>query len=117
MKPEMDKPMDKTVRSRWLPKPSIKPGDIAPQNLKTFPRVKIYTPEQIKEIRGQLRESRPTFARRFLVSSETVKGWETGRRNQQGPALVIMQQLEAIVDERKRQHTSTLENIRRRNHA
>ncbi|MFH7319270.1 helix-turn-helix domain-containing protein [Desulfurivibrio sp. D14AmB] len=85
--------------------------------MKTFPRAKIYTPDQIRQIRQGLRDSRSEFARRFLVSTETVKGWEIGRRNQQGPALVIMQQLEAIADEKKRQRIGTLKNIRRRDHA
>lgn len=77
-----------------------------------FPKVKVYSPAEIREIRKGLKDTRATFSRRFLVSDETVKGWETGRRNPQGPSLVILQQLEAVVRERQEEKNKSLERLR-----
>lgn len=57
-------------------------------------KIKQYSPSEIRFIRRKLGESRETFGRRFIVSFESVRNWETGRRNMQGPALRLMQLIE-----------------------
>jgi putative transcriptional regulator len=89
--------------------------DIAPMDKRDFPKVKIYSPAQIKTIRKGLGDTREQFSRRFLVSPETIKGWETGRRNPQGPALVIMQQVERLVVESTEKKNSALDRLRNGN--
>lgn len=60
-------------------------------------RIKIYSPDEIRAMRVFLKESRAEFAARFFLTCETIKGWETGRRNPSGPALVILQQIGQVV--------------------
>ena len=57
-------------------------------------KIKQYSPKEIRFIRRKLGESREVFGRRFIVSFESVRNWETGRRNMQGPALRLMQLIE-----------------------
>lgn len=57
-------------------------------------QIKIFTPPEIRKIREFFKLTRADFAELFFLTAETVKGWETGRRNQCGPALVIMANLE-----------------------
>ncbi len=54
----------------------------------------MYAPDEIRMLRRKVRENRIQFADRFFLTAETVKGWETGRRNVSGPALVILQMIE-----------------------
>ena len=63
---------------------------------RNFPKFKKYSGDDVKKIRAGFKDSRRTFARRFCVSEETVKGWETGRRCVLGPVSIIMQQLEGV---------------------
>ena len=58
------------------------------------PKLKKYAPNEIRKLRKFFRLTRADFADLFLLTDETVKGWETGRRNPYGPALVIMAQLD-----------------------
>lgn len=60
------------------------------------PKLKIYPPDEIKKLRKFFRMSRADFADLFFLTDETVKGWESGRRNPCGPALVILGQLDAV---------------------
>jgi len=64
-------------------------------------RIKIYTPDEIRAFRIFLKESRLEFANRFFLTRETIKGWELGRRNASGPALVILQQIEVAIQCKK----------------
>ena len=64
-------------------------------------RIKIYSPDQIRSMREYLKETREEFADRFFLTYETIKGWELGRRNVSGPALVILQQIEGVIERQK----------------
>lgn len=57
-------------------------------------KIKFYSGKEIRFIRKKLGESREKFGMRFIVSAESVRNWETGRRNMQGPALRLMQLIE-----------------------
>ena len=59
------------------------------------PKLKLFSPEEIRKLRRFFRMTRADFADQFLLTDETVKGWETGRRNPCGPSLVILGQLDA----------------------
>lgn len=76
-------------------------------------RIKVYSPEQIRGMRIFLKESRAEFAKRFFLTYETIKGWELGRRNASGPALVILQQIEGEVNRKKEEGRKTLAQYRR----
>ncbi|MCK5612115.1 hypothetical protein KAR91_60145 [Candidatus Pacearchaeota archaeon] len=76
-------------------------------------RIKIYSPAEIKAMRIFLKESRAQFADRFFLTAETIKGWELGRRNASGPALVILQQIETEINIKKEESRKILEEYRR----
>lgn len=63
-------------------------------------KIKIYSPSEIRLMRRKVRETREEFADRFFLTSETIKGWENGRRNASGPALVILQMIEEEITEK-----------------
>lgn len=54
-----------------------------------------YTKERIKILRNTLNLSQVVFAKALGVSVKTVEAWESGRNKPQGPALRILQLLEA----------------------
>lgn len=64
----------------------------------TFPKLRRFSPDEIREVRRVFRMSRAQFARFFPVSGETIKGWETGRRNPYGPSSTILAQLKTYTD-------------------
>jgi len=49
-----------------------------------------YSPDEIKEIRKFLGESRAVFGKRFLVSDNAIKKWENGTNSPCGPALILL---------------------------
>lgn len=59
----------------------------------------MWTPDQVKKLRQRYGETREEFAKRFRVSFETVKSWESGRGNVSGMASVILEELEARIKE------------------
>jgi len=61
----------------------------------------------------ELAENREKFADRFFLTYETIKGWERGKRITSGPALVILQQIEAIVEAKKAESREVLAEYRR----
>ena len=76
-------------------------------------RIKIYSPDEIRSMRVFLKESRAVFADRFFLTAVTIKGWEIGRRNASGPALVILQQIENEINIKKEEDRKILEEYRR----
>ena len=60
------------------------------------PKVKTFAADEIRKLRKFFHLTRADFGDQFLVTDETVKGWESGRRNPCGPALVILGQLDEL---------------------
>ena len=54
--------------------------------------VKVWRPSavDVAEVRGRLGFTQSQFAARFGVSVATLRHWERGDRNPQGPALVLL---------------------------
>ncbi len=50
-----------------------------------------YVPGRIKEIRNQMALSQPVFAAALNVSPETVRAWEQGKREPDGPTLRLIE--------------------------
>ena len=76
-------------------------------------KIKIYSPAEIRAMRIFLKESRTKFADRFFLTDETIKGWELGRRNASGPALVILQQIEGAIEMKKKESRKVLAQYRK----
>jgi len=52
--------------------------------------VREFEPVDVREIRRQFRQTRPEFAEMIGISRETLRNWERGRRNPQGPARALL---------------------------
>ena len=80
--------------------------------------MKRYSPEEIRQIRTELKESRYKFGMRFFLSDETIKNWELGRKNPSGPALRIMQVCEDEAASRRKERNevfrASMDNKRKR---
>lgn len=50
-----------------------------------------YVPDHIKQIRDQMALSQPVFAAALNVSPETVRAWEQGKREPDGPTLRLLE--------------------------
>jgi len=50
-----------------------------------------YVAERIKKIRGDMALSQPIFAAALNVSAETVRAWEQGKREPDGPTLRLLE--------------------------
>jgi putative transcriptional regulator len=50
-----------------------------------------YLSDRIKEIRGQMALSQTVFASALNVSPETVRAWEQGKREPDGPTLRLLE--------------------------
>jgi len=50
-----------------------------------------YVPDRIKEIRDHMALSQPVFAAALNVSPETVRAWEQGKREPDGPTLRLLE--------------------------
>lgn len=50
-----------------------------------------YGAEQIREIRARMRLSQPVFADALNVSAETIRAWEQGKREPDGPTLRLLE--------------------------
>lgn len=57
-------------------------------------KIKLFVPDEVRKIRSYFHKTRDEFADLFYLTSETVKGWELGRRNISGPAIRVLQDLE-----------------------
>jgi putative transcriptional regulator len=50
-----------------------------------------YVPQRIREIRDHMALSQPVFAAALNVSPETVRAWEQGKREPDGPTLRLLE--------------------------
>jgi putative transcriptional regulator len=50
-----------------------------------------YGPEQIRSIRSSMELSQPVFAAALNVSPETIRAWEQGKRQPDGPTLRLLE--------------------------
>ena len=50
-----------------------------------------YLSDRIKDIRGRMALSQPVFAAALNVSPETVRAWEQGKREPDGPTLRLLE--------------------------
>jgi putative transcriptional regulator len=50
-----------------------------------------YDAGRIREIRDQMELSQPVFAAALNVSSETIRAWEQGKREPDGPTLRLLE--------------------------
>ena len=57
-----------------------------------------YVSERIKRIRDQMGLSQPVFAAALNVSTETVRAWEQGKREPDGPTLRLLEVAEQHPD-------------------
>ena len=53
-------------------------------------KVRTFTPLDVKAIRAQVGMSQTQFARSFGISVGTLRHWEQGDREPQGPARVLL---------------------------
>lgn len=60
----------------------------AEATVETPPR---YVAERIREIRQEMALSQPVFAAALNVSAETVRAWEQGKREPDGPTLRLLE--------------------------
>lgn len=60
------------------------------------PKVKDYSPAEIKRIRTKTRLSQPAFAACINASPSTVKAWEQGEKRPQGAALKLLEVVERV---------------------
>jgi putative transcriptional regulator len=51
----------------------------------------VYDAEQIKSIRSTMELSQPVFAAALNVSPETIRAWEQGKRQPDGPTLRLLE--------------------------
>ena len=52
--------------------------------------VRVPGPMNVKKVRRRLRMSQGQFAAQFGISPATLKNWEQGRRQPEGPARVLL---------------------------
>lgn len=55
-----------------------------------LPRVKSYTPNQIKKLRLRYKASQSVFAAYLNTSPSTVQKWEQGQKKPNGPSLKLL---------------------------
>ena len=60
-----------------------------------LPRVKEYTPAQIKRIRERNKASQAVFAAYLNTSVSTVQKWERGEKKPNGPSLKLLSLVES----------------------
>lgn len=84
-------------------------------NKPTLPKIYIFKPSEIVEIRKVFRETQKEFARRLPVSWTTIRAWENGWRNPYGPSGTILQQLKEYTDFVKAEKGAALDKMLNRN--
>lgn len=53
-----------------------------------------YGPQRIRQIRDRMKLSQPVFADALNVSPETIRAWEQGKREPDGPTLRLLEMAE-----------------------
>jgi putative transcriptional regulator len=61
-----------------------------------LPKIKIYSPEQIKKIRERNKASQTVFAAYLNISPSTIQKWESGEKKPSGSSLKLLN----MVDEK-----------------
>lgn len=74
----------------WLEKEH---PDVAAQCHVSEEQPRILLPHEVKQIREDLNLSQEEFARLLWSKTETIRSWETGRRQPGGPACKLMLQI------------------------
>jgi len=64
--------------------------------------VRVPGPISVRRVRQRLRMSQDEFAAQFGISPATVRNWEQGRRQPEGPARVLLNIIEREPDVVKR---------------
>jgi putative transcriptional regulator len=59
-----------------------------------IPRVRPYTPRQIRSLRARARMSQAVFAALLNTSVSTVQKWEIGEKRPSGPSLKLLNVIE-----------------------
>lgn len=59
-----------------------------------LPRVRAYTPAQIRKLRVRVRMSQAVFAALLNTSVSTVQKWEIGEKRPSGPSLKLLNVIE-----------------------
>jgi putative transcriptional regulator len=62
----------------------IRRGELRPSRVTTF------KPEDVKAVRARLAQTQEEFALMIGVSVATLRNWEQGRRQPEGPALALL---------------------------
>jgi len=62
----------------------IRRGELRPS------RTTVFRPADVKAVRAKLKTSQAEFALLIGVSVATLRSWEQGRRNPDGPALALL---------------------------
>jgi DNA-binding transcriptional regulator YiaG len=75
---------------RELPAMRVDRVDITARNARATP-APAYTAGEIREIRRRLSLSQPVFAEMLNVSASTVRAWEQGTREPDGPTRRLLQ--------------------------
>jgi DNA-binding transcriptional regulator YiaG len=73
-----------------LPATRVDRVDITARNARATP-APAYTAGQIREIRRRLSLSQPVFAEMLNVSASTIRAWEQGTREPDGPTRRLLQ--------------------------
>lgn len=55
-----------------------------------LPKVKVYSPTQLKKLRNRFHVSQPVFAAYLNTSPKTIKQWEQGERKPNSIALKLL---------------------------
>lgn len=72
---------------------SVKQADAIIKDKGKPGRITEVTAYRVRNIRQSLELSQPEFARLVRVSVGTIRNWEQGRREPEGPAAVLLQAL------------------------
>lgn len=65
----------------------------------SFPVIRVWKPEEVKQIRAVFGYTQAKFGRFFPVEAKTIAAWENGRRNPYGPCSTILQDLEEYTNQ------------------
>lgn len=73
--------------------PMLSPEDIA--NLRSTGRARVVRPLDVRAVRSKTGLSQERFAASFGISVATLRNWEQGRRQPEGPARALLMAIDA----------------------
>lgn len=79
----------------------------------SFAEIVIFTPAAIRAVRTALRLTQDKFGRLFPVSADTIRSWESGRRNPYGPSSTLLQQFKEYTDHVKEERSKAVKSYLR----